>query len=82
MTYAKVKGYVWGFRKYMLDFLEFLANLYFTDQNHHGPEFLKITLHITCKLIASNLSDIFFTHTYSVYCPNMKVIEKNNNYHI
>ena len=64
LTYTKAKGYGWGFRKYMLDFLKFLAKLHFTDQNHHGPEFLKNTLHITCKLIAPHFSN--FLHSYFV----------------
>ena len=63
-VFTKVKGYAWGFRKYMLDFLQLLVNLYFTDQNHHGPEFLKNTLHITCKLIAPHFSN--FLHSYFV----------------
>ena len=64
MTYTKVKGYASGFRKYMLDFLKFLVNLYLTDQNHHEPEFLKNKLHITCKLIPPHFSD--FLHSYLV----------------
>ena len=46
----------------MLDILKFLVNLCFTDQNDQGPEFLKNTLHINCKLIAPHFGD-FFTHT-------------------
>ena len=64
MTYTKVKEYAWGFKKYLLDFMKFLGNVNFADQNHHGPEFLKNTLHITRKLIASRFSDFF--HSYLV----------------
>ena len=64
----------------MLDFLKFLVNLYFTEQNHHGPEFLKNTLHITCKLIAPHFSD--FLHSY-LFCilSKSESIRKNNNHH-
>ena len=80
MTYTKVKGYAWGFRKYMLDFLKFLVNLYFTDQNLHGPEFLKNTLHITCKLMAPHFSD--FLHSCLVcILSKHESNRKNNNHH-
>ena len=64
----------------MLDFLKFLVNLYFTDQNHHGPEFLKNTLHITCKLMAPHFSD--FLHSYLVcILSKHESNRKNNNHH-
>ena len=65
----------------MLYFLKFLINLHFTEQNYHGLEFLKNTLHITCKLIAPHFSDFF--HSYLV-CILFKheSNSKNNNYHI
>ena len=43
----------------MLDFLKFLVNLYFTDQNHHRLEFLKNILQLTFKLITPHFGDSF-----------------------
>ena len=43
LTYTKVKAYVWGFRKYKVDFLEFLKNI----------------LHMFCKSIEPHSGDSF-----------------------
>ena len=59
LTYNKIKGVDSGSRKYMLNFLKFLVNLYFTDQNHHRLEFLKNILQLTFKLITPHFGDSF-----------------------
>ena len=66
----------------MLDFLKFLAYLDYTSQNHHGLEFLKNTLHITCKLIASHFSDFFHSYLVCVLPKHKSNRKKKNNYQI
>ena len=75
-------NYVWCFKKYMLDFLQFLVNLYFIGQNHHGQKCLKNTLRITFKLTAPHFGDLLHSYLICTLSRLESNRKKNDNYQI
>ena len=63
----------------MLDFLKFFVNLYFTDQNHHGPECLN-TLHITFKL-TENKNGAFIQWSADNVDNNLAILYGKGTFH-
>ena len=70
--------HAWGFREYTLDFPKFLVNVYFTNQSHYGPEFLKkYTKH---SLQVNRTSFWWFFYANLVYQISFHVSFKNQNF--
>ena len=63
----------------MLNFLKFLVNLHFLDQNNHETEFLKNILQITCKSITPHFGDFFQSNLICLLCKH-ESNRKNDNY--